>query len=256
VEEATAIAVEQLAKLDGVVHDFMACMPQSVVGPVESAGVENLARFQRILFQTTAATGHVLGPPVLCGMSPPIGIECLLGLLGSSQRTGILRVLAGDTAFMISIVRGDVVHGISDPRPESELLGNILLARGAVNAEQLRAFFEECGSTQGHLVDALNREKLVSTVKLREALTQQMQRLFDRLLAATHAEWCFHEGEATLCYVNMRVNVNRVLLESARKHDEGNAFFAAEPAPVKEPLRLLPPAPRPSGRRHRIPRAS
>src|SRR5688572_15184080 len=188
----------------------MASMQQVPQGPVGNAGSENLVRFQRILDHSTLAGGHVLGPPVLCGMSPPIGIECLLGLLGSAQKTGILRVLAGEMTFMISIVRGEIVHGVCDPRPPDELLGNILLARGVVSADGLHRFFEDWGSTPSHIVDALNREKLVSTAKLKDALAQQMQRLFDRLLAATNAEWCFHEGEATLCYVNMRVNVNRV----------------------------------------------
>ena len=249
--DAASVAVEQLAKLDHVLHDFMACLQQGQQGSVESAGSENIARFHRLLNHAPLVGGHVLGPPVLCGMSPPIGIECLLGLLGSAQKTGILRVLAGDTTFMISIVRGDVVHGICDPRPESELLGNILLAWGVVRAEQLQRFFEDCGANPKKLVDALNKEKLVSTAKLRDALAQQMQRLFDRLLAATNAEWCFHEGEATLCYVNMRVNVNRMLLESARKHDEGKALAAGDPAPaVPEPLRLLDPTPG-SGRKRR-----
>jgi hypothetical protein len=252
VAEAGSVAVGQLAKLDNVVHDFMSCMQQVPQGPVQGAGAENVARFRRILEHSSSAGGHVLGPPVLCGMSPPIGIECLLGLLGSAQKTGILRVLAGDTTFMISIVRGDVVHGICDPRPEDELLGNILLSRGVVHPDGLKRFFDDWGSTPSHLVDALNREKLVSTAKLKDALAQQMQRLFDRLLASTNAEWCFHEGEATLCYVNMRVNVNRVLLESARKHDEGKAavMIAVEPEPAKEPLRLLEPT-RASGRRRR-----
>ena len=248
--EATSVAVEQLAKLDLVVHDFMACMQQSPQGPAEAVSSENVARFHRLLAHSPFAGGHVLGPPVLCGMSPPIGIECLLGLLASARKTGILRVVAGASTFMISVVHGDVVHGISNPRPDAELLGNILLERGIVNAGELRVFFDEWGSSPSRIVDALNREKLVSTAKLEEALTQQMQRLFDRMLAATNAEWCFHEGEATLCYVNMRVNVNRVLLETARKHDEGQAGAAAEAPAIPKPLRLVEPG-RPSGRKRR-----
>ena len=149
---------------------------------------------------------------------------------------------------MISVVRGDVVHGVCDPRPEAELLGSILLARGVIGADALRRFFEECGASPSQIVDALNREKLVSTGHLRDALARQMQQLFDRLLVATDAEWCFHEGEATLCYVNMRVNVNRVLLESARKLDEGNAAAAAEAPPA---ARELPAGPAAAWRRHR-----
>ena len=244
--EATTAAVEQLVKLDRVMHDFMACMQPGQQGPVAGAGGpawDNATRFHRILDHTPFAGGPVLGPPVLCGMSPPIGVECLLGFLGSQRRTGVLRVRTADTSFMISVVRGDVVHGVCDPRPEAELLGNILLARGVIGADALRRFFEECGASPSQIVDALNREKLVSTGHLRDALARQMQQLFDRLLVATDAEWCFHEGEATLCYVNMRVNVNRVLLESARKLDEGNAAAVAEAPPAARELQLVRPPP-------------
>jgi hypothetical protein len=248
----SAARVEHLERLDHVVHDLMACMQKGPPAPLEGAGSENVARFLRILDPSSLRKGPVLGPPVLCGMSPPIGIESLLGLLGTLHKTGVLRIRTEDATFMISVVQGDVVHGVCDPRPESELLGNILLARGAISAERLRRFFEERGPSTTRLVDALDREELVSTQALQEALAHQMQQLFDRLLVARSAEWCFHEGEATLCYVKMRVNVTSVLLESARKHDEGRERVAADAPAAPKPLELLWPArerARRSGRR-------
>jgi hypothetical protein len=242
VGEATSAGGEQLAKLDRVVHDFMACMHQDLQGPGAGAGWETVTRFQRILDDASLEHGPVLGAPVLCGVSPCIGIESLLGFLGSLQKTGVLRVRAGDTRYRISVVRGDVVHGVCDPRPEAELLANILMERGVIGRDALDRFFEEWGASESRLVDALNHERLVSTSHLRDALTQQMQQLFDRLLVASPAEWAFHEGEATLCYVNVRLNVNRVLLESARKHDEGNAPALNGAPPEPKPLSLIWPA--------------
>jgi len=160
---------------------------------------------------------------VLCGTSPPIGLESVLAFLGSLRKTGILRILADGTTFMISIVRGDVVHGVSHPRPEAELLGNILVRREAIDVYRLRSFFDQCGSSPRRIGEALNRQELSATDDLREALEIQLQLLFDRLLAASSSEWCFHEGEAMLSYVTLRMNTTTVLLESARKRDEGSA---------------------------------
>jgi hypothetical protein len=195
----------------------------------------------------------VLGTPVLCGLSPPIGIESLLGFLGSSHKTGVLRIRTEDTTFMISIVRGDVVQAVCDSRPEQELLGNILVSRGAVSREDLRRFFQRSGSNASKIVDALNREELASTEALQEALTQQLQQLFDRLLRASGSEWCFHEGEATLSYVNTRVNINRVILESVRKHDEEQVHGAVAPPLPRKPLQLLWPTRESKRRRPRRP---
>lgn len=246
--ESTSVMFGQLERLDHVVHDFMACMQEGREAALEELDSEDVERLQRMLEGPRSGPGPVLGPPVLVGASPAIGIETLLGFLGGLRKTGVLRVRADGVRFMISVVRGDVVHGVCDPRPESELLGSLLLARGAIGADAMQRFFETCGSSASRIVEALNGEELVSGALLREVLEQQMQMLFDRLLAAETAEWCFHEGEATLSYVNLRVNVNRMLLESARSQDEGGAPRAALPAETttaeRKPLELARPDPK------------
>ncbi len=147
----------------------------------------------------------------------------MFGFLGTLRKTGILRLQADGVTFMISVVEGDVVHGVSSKRPAEELLGNILVERGAVDRLALERFFTRCGSSACTIGEAINREELVKTEALREALEIQLQRLFDRLLAARAAEWCFHEGEAKLAYITLRMNPTRVLLENARKRDEESA---------------------------------
>jgi hypothetical protein len=259
VGEATTTLFGQLERLDRVVHEFMASVKEQAAGTVEGVESEEAHRLRRMLDQTSFVHGPVLGPPVLCGASPAIGLECLLGFLGSMRKTGVVRARADETNYMISVVRGDVVHGVCEPRPEAELLGSLLLARGAIGSEALTRFVETCGSSASRIVEALNGEELVSTTVLREVLALQMQKLVDRLLAAKSAEWCFHEGEATLCYVNLRVNVNRMLLENARSHDQDSAPSApaaeAAPAPElepeKKPLELVRPALAAEPGRHR-----
>ncbi|HVS18107.1 MAG TPA: DUF4388 domain-containing protein [Planctomycetota bacterium] len=224
----------QLERLDHVVHDFMACMQEGHEPALEELDSEDVERLQRMLAGPSSGPGPVLGPPVLVGASPAIGIETLLGFLGSLAKTGVLRVRAGDTRFMISVVRGDVVHGVCDPRPENELIGSLLLARGAIGSDAMSRFFDTCGASASRIVEALNGEELVPSELLREVLAQQMQMLFHRLLAAEGAEGCFHEGEATLSYVNLRVNVNRMLLETTRGKDESVAPAGALPASKDE----------------------
>lgn len=221
--ETAPAMIENLKRLDSVIHDFLACLDQvDIRAPLEGTGSENIARFLRILEYAPPTGGPLLGPPVLCGMSPPMGLESLFGFLGSLHKTGILRIQADETTFMISVVRGYVVHGLCHPRPEAELLGNILAGRKAIDADRLERFFSQCGSSASKIGEALNRQELVSTAELREALEIQLQLLFDRLLAARASEWCFHEGEATLSYIHLRMNATSVLLESARKRDEEN----------------------------------
>ena len=223
-EHAESPMIRTLRRLDSVIHDFIACLDQvHHHAAVDLTGSANVARFLSILESVPPAGGPLLGPPVLCGISPPIGLEGVFGFLGSLHKTGILRVRTEETTFMISVVRGDVVHAVSHPRPEAELLGSILVERNAIDRDTLTRFLDTHGSSAGRLGEALNRQELISTEALREALEVQLQRLFDRLLAARTSEWCFHEGEATLSYIHLRVNATGVLLECARKRDESEA---------------------------------
>lgn len=219
--EAIRCPTETLERLDSVVHDFVASLDEDKLGAAGGGSSDHVERFQRLLDGSPATKSHVLGPPVVFGSSPAIGLDSMLALLGSLQKTGVLRVQAGETLFTVSIVRGDVVHGVSYPRPEAELLGPILISQGTIEPARLYRFLDECGSSASMIGEALNRQTLVSTYELQDALEHQLQLLFDRLLATGESEWCFHEGEATLAYIHMRMNVISVLLESARKNDEG-----------------------------------
>lgn len=213
-------AADHLQRLDSVVHDFVGALDQGVLGSIDGGtAAAHAQRFLELLDCSLPNRTQVLGPPILFGASPSIGLETVLGFLSSLRKTGILRV-EGEGTFMISIVKGDVVHAVSHPRPEPELLGNVLLARGTVDAERLERFFEEHGSSASRIGEALERQALVSTEELQEAFEHQMQMLFHRLFSTTKSEWCFHEGEATLAYIKMRMNVISVLLESARMYDE------------------------------------
>jgi len=209
-----------LENIDSVVHDYVASMDNGARPELCDGVSPHAESFRRLLDSSATSTGQILGPPVLFGASPPMAIESILGLLGNLRETGVLHVEADGVTFTISIVKGDVVHGVSRPRPPSELLGNILVSMGTIDAAQLSRFLEEHGSSASTIGQALDNEWLVSTEELGRALEQQLRMLFSRLLATRQTVWCFRAGEATLAYINMRLNVISILLESARTNDE------------------------------------
>ena len=156
---------------------------------------------------------------VLSGFHPPVSLQTLLGFLSLLMKTGVLLVRADGCLFTITIVEGDVVHGLSEPRPESELLGQILIHSGAIDAATLDSFIERHKGS-GRLGEALEQEELVSYQALDNALNEQLKRLFDRLFAASKACFSFHEVPVPPSEVQMRMNVTRLLLQSAVAEDE------------------------------------
>ncbi len=160
---------------------------------------------------------------VLSGTGPEVEIPELLELLSCHRKTGTLRVKTADEMFTLEISSGDVIHAVSDSPPDEARLGNILIARGAVDAATLDKFFAEYGTSSGRMGEALKSGKIVTEAQLRDALEHQVQELFHRMFSAAENKFWFYAGETDTPEHHVRMNVVHLLLESARSLDEGSS---------------------------------
>jgi hypothetical protein len=158
----------------------------------------------------------------LQGNSWTIAIPELIGFLSTARKTGALWVHAPDETFLLQIRDGVLVHATSDQTPEGERLGELLVAAGALSADELASFLEQEKSSQ-MLGIGLYRAKRIREEDLVRALTNQVQRLFDRMLNSRHSVFRFQEGAQILVEHHVRLNVMQLLLETARMFDERTA---------------------------------
>ncbi len=138
-------------------------------------------------------------------------------LLSSNRKSGTLRIIGDCETFTLEILEGDVVHASSDRSTQEQLLGSILVARDKIGVEQLDDFYKRFTPGAGGPSDG---ESLVSTEDLKSALEAQVQELFNRVHAADTGAYSFFEGERSNVEQRIRMNVTRLLLESARTADE------------------------------------
>ena len=215
-------ALEGLSLSAGVLEQVRCLLPRLLSMPSEeqaSSYANGLARLDQVVRTLRAWLPDDTTRPVLSGCHPRVSIPALLGFLSLLRESGVMLVRAEGCLFTITIFEGDVVHGLSEPRPSGELLGQILVDEEAISADKLRDFLERHTSSD-RLGEALQREELVSAQALESCLKRQLHLLFERLFAAERASFEFFECAAPVAEPAMRMNVTQLLLQSALSLDE------------------------------------
>jgi hypothetical protein len=171
---------------------------------------------------TVGDEGRRSGPSEgLRGHTQAITIPEVLGFVASLRKSGVLRIKTSDEAFLIQLDQGEVIYAVGDNPPEGERLGELLISRGQLSISGLESVLA-AGVGEGAMLGALLvAAGQVTPENLRAALHYQVQSIFHRVFCAADAVYQFDEGVALRVPDDIRLNVTKLLLESARSSDEG-----------------------------------
>lgn len=159
----------------------------------------------------------------LQGNSWTVSLTELLGFLAFGNKTGVLWIDGPEENFLIGLVDGKLMHATSDRTPEGLRLGEVLVTLGYLTRRQLQRFLAKLprgASTSAMSGEMLLQSGMISDEELRHALVYQIKKLFGRLVATTNAVFRFREGMQIQAVYQVDLNINRLLLESARARDE------------------------------------
>lgn len=157
----------------------------------------------------------------LRGHTQAITIPEVLGFVASLRKSGVLRVKTAEEAFLIQLDQGEVIYAVGDNPPVGELLGELLISRGQLSVAGLESVLATGVGEGAMLGSALVAAGQVTPEHLRAALHHQVQSIFHRVFCAADAVYQFDEGVALRVPADIRLNVTKLLLESARSSDEG-----------------------------------
>lgn len=163
-------------------------------------------------------------PAGLRGSTDTLALTDLLNLLSSLRKTGSLTLQAGDTIYALEFLEGSIVHAVTNHRSPEWRLGTILEAQCKLTAEQLQDSLAAVERTKELLGDQLLRTERVSESDLRAALEMQVRNLFESLFAIQYARFSFVEGSISAVGQRVCLNTTRLMLETARRQDEGNVM--------------------------------
>jgi hypothetical protein len=144
----------------------------------------------------------------------------LLSFLAFSKKTGVLWVDGPAENFLLGMVEGSLIHANSDRTPEGLRLGEILVGLGCLTRRQLERFIAQIGSDQPVTGNKLVEDGMISRDELQSALLYQVQQLFGRLVKTKQAMFRFREGLEVKLEHQVDLDINGLLLNTARDHDE------------------------------------
>ena len=203
-------ANDALAREDGGAGSFTQTVKRMTNHLIEGIAGENAA----------SPTEGEVGLGYISGNSAAISIPDLLGFIEVLAKTGVLQVALPDETISIEAEDGLLLHAFSDNSPSDARLGEILVEQGAIGREGLEDYLNADAAYLGRLGELLERGALITEEQLRSALDAQIQALFHRLFAAEHATFTFTDSQPDRSREGMQLNITRLLLESARVHDE------------------------------------
>lgn len=190
---------------------------------------EERKSFLRKLFnRSQVQENHPFDPPCfdvsrqgLQGNSSTVSMAELLSFLAFGRKTGVLWVDTPEENFLIGLVDGHVMHATSDHSPEGLRLGEVLVGLGYLTRRQLERFLEKKGESKETVSgEFLVKNEMISKEELETALRHQVQQLVRRVLDSRTAIFRFREGMEVLLAHRVSIDINQLLLESARAHDE------------------------------------
>lgn len=156
----------------------------------------------------------------LCGTCKAFPGPQLVDFLGTLEKSGVLQIKTAKEVFTIQLERGYVLYASSNNAPRGSRLGDILVDMAFLDKSTLERHLRSIGVQTSRLGAQLVQDGLVTEQGLTDALTRQVQMLFQRLAEAENAIFFFREAAPSDAQNQIRLNVSHVLLESARMQDE------------------------------------
>lgn len=156
----------------------------------------------------------------LQGNSWTVSIAEIIGFLAFAGKTGLLWIDSPKGNFIVGIDKGRLMHASSDHTPEGLRLGEVLVGLGFLTRRQLERYLATNADGETVSGEKLLEAGMISDDELREALSYQVTKLFNRLIHTDQAVFRFQEGVKVQLAYQVDLDINQLLLDSARKRDE------------------------------------
>jgi len=163
----------------------------------------------------------------------------ILQLVSSGKKTGALLLIRGQQEKRIYFRDGHVIYAGSDAA-EEDRLGQLLIRRGKIAPDQLKAVLQKQRVAQKRLGEIIVEMRLIDPHELSEALRLQVEEIIYSLFVWGDGEFQFIEGEAPPANSPLtEIDTMSVMMEGVRRFDEWSKIRDALP-PAHTVLQIRP----------------
>ncbi len=145
----------------------------------------------------------------------------ILQLIATGKKTGVLRLFRPQGAKYIYFKGGDVVAASSDSNIEEERLGQLLIRRGVLSADELDRALKRQSANGKRLGHTLIELGLCDRSKVVDALRAQVEEMVYSVFSYPDGQFEFVDSEAPdATHIPVELNSLNVMMEGARRFDE------------------------------------
>ncbi len=149
------------------------------------------------------------------------GLADILQLIYFQKKTGILALSGEMDRVRLMFYEGNVVSAESRKRVEENRFGKILLKKGVIREEDLKASLEEQKTTGGRLGDIFLKNGLVKKEDIRDTLVSQMTETVVQLFSWKEGTYEFQAQQVALSQdIPVTLDTQHLLMEGLRVLDE------------------------------------
>lgn len=164
----------------------------------------------------------------------------ILQLIATGKKTGVLRLFRPQGAKFIYFRGGDVIAASSESNVEEERLGQMLIRRGVLTAEELERALKRQSANGKRLGHTLIELGMCDRSKVIDALRAQVEEMVYSVFSYPDGQFEFVDGEAPdATHIPVELNSLNVMMEGARRFDEYMEIAHSLPD-GKTVLRLTP----------------
>lgn len=145
----------------------------------------------------------------------------ILQLISTGKKTGVLQLLRANAAKKIYFRGGNIVTAAAQPSTIEERLGQVLLRRGQITADDLDKALKKQRSSGKRLGHVLIEMGILDRAIILDSLRAQVEEVVYSVFAWPEAEFRFLDGEAPdPGQILVELNTLNVMMEGARRFDE------------------------------------
>lgn len=164
----------------------------------------------------------------------------ILQLIATGKKSGMLRLNRPHGAKYIYFRNGDVIAASSDGNTEEERLGQLLIRRGSIKADELERALKRQAANNKRLGHTLIELGMIERSNLVDALRAQVEEVVYSVFSYPDGDFEFIDGESPdPTHILVELNSLSVMMEGARRFDEYMEVAHALPA-GETVLRMTP----------------
>lgn len=157
----------------------------------------------------------------LTGSLKEFGLADILQLVHYQRKTGVLTIQSRMDKVKLLFNEGNIVYAETRRRDIENRLGRVLMKRGLIKAEALKAAIEEQKKTGAKIGAILIKKGLISQEHLREVLTFQITETAVQLFSWKEGRYEFRpEGIPVDKTIDLSISTQHLLMEGLRLLDE------------------------------------